>query len=184
MARDQLYIWLGANVGRPKNRMTPGRPVSEEMAHRCSLLAEEIRTWPGVSDRSMFGYRAFFRGAMIFAMLPEKRAMESPTAIAYKLHAADGRAAARTSLKTGTDQDRPLCPRPTSRAEGATYRRGQRSLSPFSTNCWRAPRARPRGRKVALVGTDRRSIHGAGNCGARKSFRERGSKRLTSISFH
>jgi len=33
----------------------------------------------------MFGLRAFYRGAVIFAMLPDKRALESPTAIAYKL---------------------------------------------------------------------------------------------------
>ena len=33
----------------------------------------------------MFGLRAFYRGAVVFAMLPDKRALESPTAIAYKL---------------------------------------------------------------------------------------------------
>jgi hypothetical protein len=33
----------------------------------------------------MFGLRAFYRGAVVFAMLPDKRALESPKAIAYKL---------------------------------------------------------------------------------------------------
>jgi hypothetical protein len=66
--------------------MTPGRPVSEEMAHRCSLLAAEILTWPDVSDRPMFGYRAFYRSTVIFAMFPEKRMLENPTAIAYKVY--------------------------------------------------------------------------------------------------
>jgi len=33
----------------------------------------------------MFGLRAFYRGAVVFAMVPDKRALESPTAIAYKL---------------------------------------------------------------------------------------------------
>jgi hypothetical protein len=33
----------------------------------------------------MFGLRAFYRGTVVFAMLPDKRALESPTAIAYKL---------------------------------------------------------------------------------------------------
>jgi hypothetical protein len=33
----------------------------------------------------MFGLRAFYRGAVVFAMLSNKRALESPTAIAYKL---------------------------------------------------------------------------------------------------
>ena len=36
----------------------------------------------------MFGLQAFYRGTVIFAMLPDKRALESATAIAYKL--ADG----------------------------------------------------------------------------------------------
>ena len=33
----------------------------------------------------MFGMRAFYRGAVVFAMLPDKRALENPKAIAYKL---------------------------------------------------------------------------------------------------
>jgi len=33
----------------------------------------------------MFGLRAFYRGAAVFAMLPDKRALESSKAIAYKL---------------------------------------------------------------------------------------------------
>jgi hypothetical protein len=35
--------------------------------------------------RPMFGLRAFYRGAAVFAMLPEKRALENAKAIAYKL---------------------------------------------------------------------------------------------------
>jgi hypothetical protein len=33
----------------------------------------------------MFGMRAFYRANIVFAMLPEKRALESPSAIAYKV---------------------------------------------------------------------------------------------------
>jgi len=33
----------------------------------------------------MFGMRAFYRGARVFAMLPDMRALEKPRAIAYKL---------------------------------------------------------------------------------------------------
>ena len=33
----------------------------------------------------MFGLRAFYRKAVVFAMLPDKRAFESPKTIAYKL---------------------------------------------------------------------------------------------------
>jgi hypothetical protein len=50
-----------------------------------TLLSEELLHWPGVSARPMFGMRAFYHGAVVFAMLPDKRALESPTAIAYKL---------------------------------------------------------------------------------------------------
>jgi hypothetical protein len=63
-------------------------PVSEEMARICVLLAQELLRWPDVSARSMFGLRAFYREAVVFAMLPDKRALENPEAIAYKM--ADG----------------------------------------------------------------------------------------------
>jgi hypothetical protein len=33
----------------------------------------------------MFGLHAFYRGTVVFAMLPDKRALESAKAIAYKL---------------------------------------------------------------------------------------------------
>jgi len=54
------------------------------MAHLCALLAEELLRWPDVSTRPMFGMRAFYRAAVVFAMLPDKRALEIPGAIAYK----------------------------------------------------------------------------------------------------
>lgn len=59
--------------------------VSEETKHICKLLEQELLRWPDVSARSMFGLRAFYRGAAVFAMLPDKRALESPKAIAYKM---------------------------------------------------------------------------------------------------
>jgi hypothetical protein len=54
------------------------------MKRMSELLSEELLRWPDVSARPMFGMRAFYHGAVIFAMLPDKRALESPTAIAYK----------------------------------------------------------------------------------------------------
>ncbi len=59
--------------------------VSEETRHICLLLEQELLRWPDVSARSMFGLRAFYREAVVFAMLPDKRALESPKAIAYKM---------------------------------------------------------------------------------------------------
>ena len=58
--------------------------VSEETRHISALLERELLGWPGVSVRPMFGMRALYRGTAIFAMLPDKRALENPNAIAYK----------------------------------------------------------------------------------------------------
>ncbi|MGD0437953.1 MAG: hypothetical protein ABSB86_15930 [Bryobacteraceae bacterium] len=60
-------------------------PASDEMRHLFALLGEELVRWSGVSARSMFGLRAFYRGSVIFAMLPEKRAFENPRLVYYKL---------------------------------------------------------------------------------------------------
>jgi hypothetical protein len=54
------------------------------MKHVYVSLAEEVAGWPDVSTRPMFGLRAIYRKKVIFALLPEKRALESLTAIWYK----------------------------------------------------------------------------------------------------
>jgi hypothetical protein len=54
------------------------------MKHVYAQLEEEVACWPDVSMRLMFGLRAIYRKKVIFALLPDKRALESPTAIAYK----------------------------------------------------------------------------------------------------
>ena len=59
-------------------------PVSEETRRICEMLARELLRWPEVSIRPMFGMRAVYRGKVVFAMLPDKRALENPKAIAYK----------------------------------------------------------------------------------------------------
>jgi hypothetical protein len=59
--------------------------ISDEMRHLCVLLGEEILRWPGVNVRPMFGMRAFYRANIVFAMLPERHALGSPQAIAYKV---------------------------------------------------------------------------------------------------
>jgi hypothetical protein len=57
---------------------------SEEMRHCFAQLAEELATWPEVSTKLMFGLRAIYRDGVIFAMLPDKRSLETADAIAYK----------------------------------------------------------------------------------------------------
>jgi hypothetical protein len=73
-------------------------PVSEEMRRICELLARELLRWPEVSLRPMFGMRAVYRGKVVFAMLPDKRALEDPKAIAYKRFEVQGKDAEKWKL--------------------------------------------------------------------------------------
>lgn len=61
------------------------------MRHVSALLERELLSWPGVTSKPMFGMRAVYRRDTIFAILPDKRALESATAIGYKLHGAEKR---------------------------------------------------------------------------------------------
>jgi len=61
--------------------------VSDEMRHLCALIEGEVQQWPEVTTRPMFGFRACYRKGVIFALLPETRALETPESIAYKLPA-------------------------------------------------------------------------------------------------
>jgi hypothetical protein len=57
------------------------------MRHLCALIEGEVLRWPEVTTRPMFGFRAYYRKMVIFALLPETRALETPESIAYKLPA-------------------------------------------------------------------------------------------------
>jgi hypothetical protein len=59
--------------------------ITEEMRRMCVMLGEEILRWPDVRTNPMFGMRAFYRGKIVFAMLPDKRAFESADSIMYKM---------------------------------------------------------------------------------------------------
>ena len=39
------------------------------------MLADEVRTWPGVTQRPMFGMLGLYRGKKMFAALPKSKAM-------------------------------------------------------------------------------------------------------------
>ena len=64
-------------------------PVSEDMKAWSSMLGEELKSWPGVSLRPMFGLISFYRGSAIFAALPRSRALHSSSAFILKLHDQD-----------------------------------------------------------------------------------------------
>src|ERR1700749_3686707 len=61
-------------------------PVSEEMREWCSILAEEMKQWPGVKVSHLFGTVAFHRRKIMFAMLPDKRSVEGSSAILFRAH--------------------------------------------------------------------------------------------------
>jgi hypothetical protein len=58
--------------------------VSDDMRRRSTLLADEMKTWPNIRIGSMFGMTSVYRGKAIFALLPDKRGLEFPNAIAVK----------------------------------------------------------------------------------------------------
>lgn len=68
-----------------KSSKRPNLPhVSQEMRRFYGLPGEELLRWPDVKARPMFGLRAYYRGEQVFALIPDKRALESVTAIAFK----------------------------------------------------------------------------------------------------
>jgi hypothetical protein len=82
---DRIRIDIEMPKSGERRRKRPKLvPVSEEMRRICEMLARELLRWPDVSMRPMFGMRAVYRGKVVFAMLPDKRALENPKAIAYK----------------------------------------------------------------------------------------------------
>ena len=60
-------------------------PISEEMKQWSALLAEELRAWPKVSSRPMFGFQGFYRGKKIFAALPTTRGFNSPNSLIFRI---------------------------------------------------------------------------------------------------
>jgi hypothetical protein len=49
------------------------RTASPAVQAWSAMLADEVRTWPGVTERSMFGLIAFYRAKKMFAALPKSK---------------------------------------------------------------------------------------------------------------
>jgi hypothetical protein len=58
-------------------------PASHEIREWCSILEQEMMHWPGVKISHIFGTHAFYHRKVMFAMLPDKRSLESSTAISF-----------------------------------------------------------------------------------------------------
>jgi hypothetical protein len=59
-------------------------PVSEETRRWSALLESELLSWPGVTAKRMFGFRALYRGKRIFAALPHSRGFGPDSSILLK----------------------------------------------------------------------------------------------------
>jgi hypothetical protein len=59
-------------------------PPTQEMRECCSILGQEMLHWPGVKMYHVFGTCAFYHRKVMFAMLPDKRSLDSLTAITFK----------------------------------------------------------------------------------------------------
>lgn len=81
--------------------------ISDEMKYLCSMLGEDVRTWPSVTSKSMFGMLAYYRNDTVFAALPVTRAIGSANAIIFKMksmsEAQTDRAQSDLRLGTGTN---------------------------------------------------------------------------------
>jgi hypothetical protein len=81
--------------------------ISDEMKYLCAMLGEEVRTWPGVTSKAMFGMLGYYRGGAVFAALPVTRAIGSANGIIFKMKAMSeaqtDRASRDLRLGTGTN---------------------------------------------------------------------------------
>jgi hypothetical protein len=59
--------------------------IGEEMRRWCTVLSDEISSWPKVTSKPMFGMTGFYRGRRIFAALPRTRAPRTERSVLIKL---------------------------------------------------------------------------------------------------
>jgi hypothetical protein len=74
-------------------------PATEDIRRLSVLIAGEVGTWPNVTAKKMFGMNSLYRGAQIFAALPDTRAFFSGQCLIFKLQRVDE----RLDLKLGND---------------------------------------------------------------------------------
>ena len=59
-------------------------PISEEMRQWAAMLGQELRQWPQVASRPMFGMLGFYRRKKIFAALPVTRGIATPNSFIFR----------------------------------------------------------------------------------------------------
>lgn len=60
--------------------------ISEEMRQWSAMLEQDLRGWPRVTSRPMFGLIGFYRDGVIFAALPRTRALGTPNSFIVKFN--------------------------------------------------------------------------------------------------
>jgi len=59
-------------------------PTSEDMKHWSAMLGEEMKSWPQVTSRPMFGMLGFYRRKKIFGALPVTRGFGTPNSLMFR----------------------------------------------------------------------------------------------------
>jgi hypothetical protein len=99
-----------------KTKSKPRRPslphIAEEMKQWSAMMGSELRSWPHVETRPMFGMLGFYRKKNVFAALPVTRGIGSPNSIIFKIEPMP------SALLRRRDQDPRVCTGKTIRAKG------------------------------------------------------------------
>jgi len=70
---------------KPKRPRPKLPPTSEEMKVWSALLGQELKGWPHVATRPMFGLLGFYRRKKIFAALPITRGFNTPNSLIFRI---------------------------------------------------------------------------------------------------
>ena len=87
---------------RPRPKLPP---VSEEMKQWSAMLGQELRQWPHVTSRPMFGFQCFYRSKKIFAALPATRGINTPNSLMFRIAPMPPELALRAKKEPRMDRD-------------------------------------------------------------------------------
>ena len=59
-------------------------PISEEMKQWSALLNTEVKAWPNISTKPMFGMMGLYRRKKIFGGLPVTRGFDTPNSVIFR----------------------------------------------------------------------------------------------------
>ena len=79
---------MKSKIRKPRRPSLPR--TSDEMKQWSAMLGHELRGWPHITTKPMFGLMGFYRKKAIFAALPATRGIGAPNSIIFKneIHAA------------------------------------------------------------------------------------------------